>query len=232
MTIGTLLLYKMDFDHEAFYRRAFRTMTDQRTRRLIVDLRGNGGGTTAGIMDLLSYLVDEPIRTAHKQTTRCTSLGDVRPHMSTWQEEALDPPAEMFEPDPDGDGYRLRGPANWVQLKSPRFQGEVVFLSDEANSSAITSFLGIVQDRQIGRIVGGPTGGSKEGPNGDVIFFLSLPASGMTVKIPGVRVHTAVRNFVPGRGVLPDVPVRVSPADLVAGRDPVMERARQLLGES
>ena len=71
------------------------------------------------------------------------------------------------------------------------------------------------------------TGGSAEGPTAGVIFFLKLPNSRIVVRVPALRSWVNVDNPEPGMGVMPDIVVRPTAEDWLAGRDVVLERARR-----
>lgn len=75
------------------------------------------------------------------------------------------------------------------------------------------------------RLVGEETGGSSEGPTAGVIMFLELPKSKIRVRIPVYRSYTKVKNFVRGKGLIPDVKVSSTLSDLITRRDRALEIA-------
>ena len=74
------------------------------------------------------------------------------------------------------------------------------------------------------RLFGEPSGGNLRGINGNGYFFVRLPGSGLEFDIP------IIGNFAvtpqPDRGVLPDVTVKPTIADIASGRDPCLAAAR------
>lgn len=98
------------------------------------------------------------------------------------------------------------------------FGGPVAILVDEASASATEAFTGGMQALGRARVFGHQSMGAVLGalwdrlPNGDVLYHAI-----MAFDVRGANLE--------GRGVLPDEPVPLTRADLLAGRDPVMEAA-------
>ena len=76
------------------------------------------------------------------------------------------------------------------------------------------------------RLVGEATGGSAEGPTAGILFFLKLPNSGITVRVPWKRQYMDIAKFEAGKGLLPDVPVAETIEDFRSGVDRALESAR------
>ncbi|MEM9314338.1 MAG: peptidase S41, partial [Pseudomonadota bacterium] len=74
-------------------------------------------------------------------------------------------------------------------------------------------------------LIGEATGGAQAGPTANIIFFLTLPNSGIVVRVPAQRVVHAIDDPVEGRGFDPDIAAPTTLADWRAGRDPALERA-------
>jgi carboxyl-terminal processing protease len=98
------------------------------------------------------------------------------------------------------------------------FAGPVAVLVDEGSASATEAFAGGMQSLGRVRVFGGRSMGAVLGatwdrlPNGDQLYHAIL-----AFNIRGADLE--------GRGVVPDEPVAVTRADLLAGRNPVMEAA-------
>jgi carboxyl-terminal processing protease len=99
------------------------------------------------------------------------------------------------------------------------FAGPVAILTDELSGSASEIFAGGLQSLHRVRVFGDTSLGGvlpaiwDRLPNGDVLYH----AFGEFVTATGERLE--------GRGVLPDQPITVTRADLLAGRDPVLDAA-------
>ena len=98
------------------------------------------------------------------------------------------------------------------------FAGPVAVLVDEVSASATEAFAGGMQALGRVRVFGGRSMGAVLGalwdrlPNGDLLYHAIL-----AFDVRGADLE--------GRGVVPDEPVGATRADLLAGRDPVVEAA-------
>jgi C-terminal processing protease CtpA/Prc len=111
-------------------------------------------------------------------------------------------------------------PHPWtVEPQTPRYTGNVVFITDEGAISYSESILGTVKGNRLARIVGAPTAGA----NGNIAQTL-LPG-GYRMVWTGMRVLNLDGSRHHLEGVLPDVPVARSIAGVRAGRDELLERA-------
>lgn len=100
----------------------------------------------------------------------------------------------------------------------------VAVLVGPVNSSATFSFARRIKEARAATLIGGTTGGNLRGINGGAYFFVRLPQSGLEFDLP-------IKGYFPERpqpdaGVEPDIRVSETAADIAAGRDPAMARAR------
>jgi C-terminal processing protease CtpA/Prc len=192
----------------------------------VVDLRANGGGSSDAAWALGRFLAREPFTTAARPPrVKRIRFGDLVPHLETWEEHAFDAPEELFTRLPDG----------WFEFKSPpepplephpaAFPGRITVLTGPFNASGTTMLLAVLREHAELRLVGEPTAGSAEGPTAGLLFFLTLPASGIRVNVPVYSQRTSAQRFEPGLGVQPDLLVPETVADLLAGRDAALARA-------
>ncbi|MCI0391018.1 MAG: S41 family peptidase [Acidobacteria bacterium] len=122
---------------------------------------------------------------------------------------------------------RLRhGEHHRVVFPSPEaYTGILVILVDEGTFSAAETFAVAMQENGRAKIVGRPTVGG------------ALPS--VFEKLPtGARLQYAIGEYrtpkgivLEGRGILPDVPVEISRRDLLAGHDPILEKAASIVLE-
>ena len=98
----------------------------------------------------------------------------------------------------------------------------LVLLTGRVTFSAAGNFAAEVEARTRARIVGEAPGGSPHnyGDSTDVV----LESLGWTVRVPPVYVEVLGRPDERS-AVEPDVPVQISAADHLAGRDPVLATA-------
>lgn len=123
-----------------------------------------------------------------------------------------------------GKTVMRQGLVHFVASPQPgAFLGPVAVLTDHGSASTSEILAAALQESKRARIFGSTTAGAalpsvmKLLPTGDLLQF----AVGDFVTQKSARLE--------GRGVTPDEPVAVSPSDLAAGRDPVLEAARRWL---
>jgi Peptidase family S41 len=228
------VVYNTKWNWQAFLDTAFAEMTDRKAMGLIVDLRGNEGGNDCG-NEIIARLIDRdlPLESYERRVRYRQMPRDLDAYLDTWDPSFKTLGENAIE---IGDGfYRLPGVsggdgANLIRPKGPRFNGGVIVLTDAQNSSATFQFASAMQTNRLGRLVGGPTGGNQRGINGGGFFFLRLPASGLEADLP--LIGTFPRTPKPDAGLMPDIHVSASIADIAAGRDRVLETAIGLLARA
>ena len=114
----------------------------------------------------------------------------------------------------------MRFPVGTVEPDAAHhFSGPTVMLTSPRTYSAGEDMVVVFTQAHRGKTIGEPTGGSTGQP--------------LTFKLPGggaARVCTKHDSFADGRefvgvGIQPDIPVHLTRADIIAGRDSVLETA-------
>jgi hypothetical protein len=111
---------------------------------------------------------------------------------------------------------------------------KIYILVGAATYSAAVNFARLVRLGNANTIlVGEETGSPGDGHSAEILLTYKLPASGLLLEIPLVRVifSPLVSGQKPGRGLMPDVTVGESPADFMAGRDTGLEAVSDLMGK-
>jgi C-terminal processing protease CtpA/Prc len=169
---------------------------------LVIDVRENGGGNSSNGYQLLAMLTDKPFAGSRWQTR------EYLPTHRAWGRPEGTHAEAASEMQPDGDRH---------------YAGPVLVLTSARTYSAAEDFVVAFDAMQRGRIVGEPTGGSTGQP-----LLFNLPGGG-TARICTKRDrYPDGREFV-GVGVQPQVAASPRVADLLAGRDTVLETAVALL---
>ena len=238
LRMPTWVTFNDNWDWKGWVQRAFEEIEVRRATTLVVDIRGNEGGTGVGD-EILAHLIDrEVVPNKFRRYTRYRAIpGDLRPYLPTWDRSfddwgAAARPAEA----PPGSGttgfYRLTRydsdtAGATIRPLAPRFRGRVFVLVGADNSSATFEFALAVRENALGTLVGQPTGGNQRGINGGAFYFLRLPNSGIEVDLPLIGQFAS--RLQPNAGLQPDVLVRVSAADVANGRDAELETVRRLV---
>jgi hypothetical protein len=225
-TMPTWVRYESRRDWHAELDAVFADLNARGVRLLVIDLRDNGGGSDVGD-DLLAHLIHEPLIVAdYRERLRYRRVPEaLRPYLHTWDRSFFDWGDRAR--DVDGRFYtRVRAddaPGDRIAPRAPFFAGQVKVLVGPTNSSATFVFASRVKASGLATLVGRTTGGNRRGINGGAFFFLRLPHSGIELDVPLVGQFPVTPQ--PDEGVAPDIPVRWTVADIVAGRDPDREAA-------
>lgn len=212
----------------AFMKRAFEDIRSNRSRTLILDLRGNGGGEDLLGGLLFSYLVDKPFNyyddvIVNKMSFNLSKYTD--PHR-----DLVIPPG-ISEIRTDGKVHIVEHDNSGLQQPSkPEFTGTVYILIDGGCLSTTAEFLTLVHFHQRATFIGEESAGAYYGTT-DEVAKITLPNTKLGVFIPLAADYMAVDGthlHDPSRGVIPDFPVQHTIADLLAGRDREFELALQL----
>jgi len=210
---------------------------------LIVDVRGNGGGSRDALLALMPAMIAEndPPRVVnvaayrswngfpddHLAARHLYPVGSER--WSRRERSALDEFMALFTPEwqPPVDEFSpwhamVVSPA---AVDAPRFlERPVVVLMDSRCFSATDVFLSALKGLRNVTLVGEPSGGGSARAQA-----VELPHSGLKVRFASMASYQASGELFDGRGVQPDVLVEPVPEYYVAdGRDVVLERAMEV----
>jgi hypothetical protein len=198
-------------------------------RALIIDIRGNGGGNSA-LNDLLwTYVSDKPFKQFGGVIVKaCDRLKREYGHdkyVEIYGDEAWNAPNGMllrFGTDPNSD-LIVPGPL------ALRFRGPVYLLiSAETFSSAMSCALA-AKDFGLATIVGEATGEPVDSTG--EIYTLRAPATGLRAFLT-TKVFLPPKPHPPGQGVVPDVVVPTTLADVAAKRDPVLQATLAMIARA
>ncbi|QDU83967.1 Peptidase family S41 [Planctomycetes bacterium Pla163] len=235
--VGYLRLAAMDDALVPHLREAMESF--RRTKGLVVDVRGNGGGSRSLLIALAGYLVgpDEGPWVGNVAKYRLSSRFDAghlearymyRAADERWtraQRRAVDAVAKRFEPEWAPPGAF----SEWHYLVLDRtghedeyfYRQPVVVLSDAGCFSATDIFLAALSGRPRVTLMGSASsGGSARSQS------FSLTHSGIGVRCASMASFRPDGRLYDGRGVEVDIEVPIQPTDLVrAGTDTVLEAA-------
>lgn len=199
---GVAILHAGQFESDAAHE-LLREHLDElmSAKAFILDLRGNGGGSSNYGWDLLTYLSKTPIATA-RSSYRAQSYYNRARNDDQAQIEWRSLPSEP---------YTVR--------RERVFSGPVAMLIDARTFSAGEDTAAAFKLMKRGSIIGSASGGSSGQPLG-----LSLPGGGSARICVKRDVYPDGSSFV-GVGVVPDIVVEPTVASVRAGTDPVLDRA-------
>lgn len=235
LSVDTFVNYRDPVKPKVIYDPIFEAMKKEKRRTLILDLRKNGGGSSDANYGLLANLLTEKFRPRSGMIAKTLNMDGIRPYLWTWDKRALKPNPLGFSKQDDGT-YALRSFAT-DELKTVKptknaFDGELIVLTSHTNSSGSTNFISWMTELGRATTVGEKTGGSKEGPTAGLQFTLTLPHSGVRMRLPFFHVKNNVKSFEKGLGITPEISAPLTVEAFREGRDPAMEMALELIAQT
>ncbi|MEM1261894.1 MAG: S41 family peptidase [Pseudomonadota bacterium] len=235
LAVATFVNYRQPVEPAAVYDPVFRALIARRVDSLIVDLRGNGGGSASAQLGLLERLIDEPTRLMRDVVAAANTLGPAAEHVESWDQRALAMAASDYTLLADGT-YRVN--PDWVGRSIERitphrlgFGGKIVILVDATLSSGSNHLVSRLREQSNVVLVGSDGGGNAAGATAGVLYTLRLPVSGIGVRIPAWRQAIDRDGLLDGQPVRPDVRVQPTLATWRRGEDPVLAVALTLVRE-
>lgn len=232
LRIDTFVNYRDPVDPATLYDPIFERLKTEGRDSLILDLRKNGGGSDDASGTLLRNLITARYRPAKAACASTIDHSGLEEHLSTWDSRAINPSSLAFKKTPHGK-YCLRGFfEDAVKKATPTknaFTGKLIILTSRSNSSGSANIAARLQSQRDVVLVGEKTGGSAEGPTAGVIFFLTLPNSGVRTRIPFLRYYNNVDSFENGMGLTPDIFAPLTVEAFKADQDPALEAALALI---
>ncbi|MBO9729867.1 MAG: S41 family peptidase [Chitinophaga sp.] len=220
--------------YKKFLANSFASLKSKAIRYLVVDIRGNGGGTDPNDLLTFSYLAHLPFKENKEAFTifqripypqYCTDdTADIR----ELEENFLDEHNQYR----DGRYYQNPAYSQWWRPDSLAFQGKVYLLVDPAVASAASLFASMVKSEGNACVIGQETMGGYYGHTGHNSLSYRLPGSGIAVDISVVDLKQYVqqkREIPYGAGVIPDKIIHISTEDIKTNHDVVLDSTLLLI---
>ena len=227
MKIGTFAIWNWkDFNAKTWLKEAFQELEDRKVKRLMVDIRGNGGGDDGARNELLSYLIKEKVNMENtfRKLIRTTQVAEeLHPYCDTWYKPVLTGlPADQFERF-DEQYFLLTKKEKGTIIKPNKgaFGGDIYLFGDGSNTSATFQLFTLAQQYRFATVIGSESGGNRQGTNGSQYLFFYMPYSGMEVDIP--LVFSQAVEEMPDAGVQPDIEVKNDQRSIALGEDPLIQ---------
>jgi hypothetical protein len=210
--------------YPGFLKETFRILDEKKTPNLIIDLRGNGGGVDEYGKLLFAHVMDRPFLYYWALETKKD-----RYDLFRFTNESVKDAEELAKPlvkNARGWFDVLGHPNRGLQMpQEPRFAGRVAILIDGGSFSATGETTSAFHYYKKAVFFGEECGSGYYGNTSGFMVTATLPNTRIQVRIPLVLYTMAVDGYPKDRGIVPDFPVTPTIEDLLAGRDPVMERA-------
>jgi hypothetical protein len=204
----------------------FLFLHDKKTKALILDLRGNGGGVDNYGAYLVAQFMNKPFRYFDR-----IHLTTISPSFTTWRPGTSEQLKGGVTADPAG-GFLVKpslhsGIGEQQPGKHP-FAGKTFVLTDGFTFSTAADVTAVLKNANKAVFVGEETGGGFEGNTSGLNAQVNLPHSGLKVRVQMYEYFNAVTSSNRGRGTLPDHAVEKRVADLIKGVDLPLNNAIEL----
>ena len=217
-------------DFARFIDDAFQSYLDAGVNKLIIDLRLNPGGDSSFSDLMIAWFADKPFSFASEFIVR-----------SSWQAQASNQArldanpesvegvsgryAKLFEKTPFGENFKFDIPEG-LPRKGKKFTGEIFVLIDRNSYSNAVNVASIIQDYNMGIIIGEKT--SDMATTYGAMETFTLPETGLSVGFPKAHIIRPNGDRKVD-GVTPDI--LITKPVIPAPHDVVLEKALEIIQE-
>jgi C-terminal processing protease CtpA/Prc len=209
-------------------RKTFQDLDAQSVENLIIDLRENGGGADLNGRLLVSYLLDKPYMFYTHLEVKRDSFSFLEHTDAADMQAKL---KKMLRKNEQGT-FDLQFHPNLGEQKpmQPNFRGKVLVLISGWSFSGSGECTSILHFQKRAKFVGEECGAGYYGNTSGFMPQLTLPNTGLRVRLALLRYHMAVSGYAHrDRGILPDYPFTPSIQDLLQEKDTELEYALELI---
>ncbi len=214
-------------DFPKFVKNSFKSLEDNKIKNLILDLRGNGGGTDEYGKLLFSYFINQPFDyyeslRMNKNTYNFFKYTN-RPGMKA--------PDGMLKANSEGSFDNIQHPNVGKQTPSlPTFTGNIYVLINGGCFSTTSEFLSLLHFHTKAVFIGEESGGGYYGNSSGPTPDLKLPNTKVRVEIPLMKYAMAVKGYqFADRGLIPNHIIIPTIKDKLENRDLELEFAKDLI---
>lgn len=203
----------------------FEYLVSNKKKNLIIDLRGNGGGSQIVYLDFLAHLSSDSFRIELvKRDETGLKFFNRKRHKDT--------PLKKFYNRSEKIENGIKYFINPLPHKTTLFKGDLYVLIDGRTASAASQLASFMKNRMNAICIGQETGGGETGNNAHGYDELELPNSKIKIMWPRYNVKLDLPIPVNHRGVKPNFEIKYDSESYLLNCDLEMEKVLQLMGSS
>lgn len=217
-------------DFPKFIRNSFQSLAENKIKNLILDLRGNGGGTDEYGKLLFSYFINQPFD--YYESLRMNK--NTYDFFKYTNRPGMKAPDGMLKANSEGTFDNIQHPNFGKQTPSlPTFTGNIYVLINGGCFSTTSEFLSLLHFHTKAVFIGEESGGGYYGNSSGPTPDLKLPNTKVRVEIPLMKYAMAVKDYqYADRGLMPNYTIVPTIKDKLANKDLELEFARELINKS
>lgn len=212
----------------------------EKTENLIIDLRGNTGGTGALYEKVFSYLTQRPFRDSHYAYTKFNEV--------PMEEKLVITPLFLSNGVTDKTGLNaylkslypkaVQGKYYWADDKNPSimpndktFKGQLYLLVDQRVASAASHLASLIKSYTNAIVIGKETVGGYYEHNGHLPLVYELPNTGIQTGFSIVHVIQDAQNLPDqkrGQGIIPHIQVQQTNQEFLDQTDVYLKKVSEL----
>lgn len=213
-----------------FLANAFKEIKQKKISSLIIDLRGNEGGTDAFGFELYSYLTNKPFRYYDHFTVvtnkpySFTKYAQFPPGIDSLKATLAKVGNEYHFMYKDGLGM--------IEPQADAFTGKVYVLQNGRSFSVTSEFCSITKDNNRAIFIGDENGGTFQGNNSGAFALVELPNTKIGLDVPLLGYYMHLQHPHPSaEGIPANYSVIPMIQDVLQKKDVVMDKALQLINK-
>jgi len=213
-----------------FFRRSFKFLKKNNVGHLIIDVRGNGGGSVTNSTFITRFIADHKFKVGDS----LYAIAKKKRYGRYVKNDFFNRLFMTFFARRKHDGYyhfRYFEKHYFKPKKKNHFDGKTYILTGGNSFSATTLFVSSVINQDNVTIVGEETGGGSYGNTAWLIPDVTLPETGIRFRLPLFRLVIDKKIPKNGKGIKPEVESKPTVEAILRGADFKVEKVMELIKE-